>query len=90
MRVKAIFTLLGKTQTPWEKDGVKGVSYKGNILQEKGEVVDVIKLTEKQYTDLVVNKEYILVADYGTSPKSGGYLKILSIEECTDAIKKGG
>lgn len=81
MRVKAYVTLLGKVAKPWkDRDGIERVSYSGNVMQENGEIIDTVRLTQEQYNALFAGKAYTITADYGTS-NNGGYLRIVDIAE---------
>lgn len=76
MRVKAYVTLLGKVAKPW-KDRVL---HYANVMQENGEIIDTVRLTQEQYNTLLAGKAYTITADYGTG-NNGGYLRIVDIAE---------
>jgi hypothetical protein len=79
MRISANVTILGKIQKPWiDNTGVERTSYSANIMQNNGEIVDTLRLSQEQYNSIEVKKEYILQADYGTG-KNGGYLRLIDI-----------
>lgn len=81
MKVNAVVTLLGKLKTSWmDNNKVERFIYKGNIMQDNGEIVDTIRLTEEQFNTLATGKVYTISANYGTG-LNGGYLKITSITE---------
>lgn len=81
MKVSAVITLLGKVKKTWtDSNNVERLSYKGNIMQDNGEIIDTISLTEEQFNTLATGKVYNVSANYGTG-SNGGYLKITSITE---------
>lgn len=81
MRVKVYVTLLGKVAKPWkDREGIERVSYSANVMQENGEIIDTIRLTQEQYNTLIAGKAYTVTADYGTG-NNGGYLRIVDIAE---------
>lgn len=81
MRVKANITLLGKVTKPWkDREGIDRVSYSANVMQENGEIIDTIRLTQEQYNPLLAGKAYTITADYGVG-SNGGYLRIVDITE---------
>lgn len=81
MRVHASVTLIGKVAKPWkDSEGVERVSYSCHIMQNEGEIVETIRITQAQYNVLIAGKPYLITADYGVG-KNGGYLRIVNIEE---------
>lgn len=81
MRIKSNVTLLGKVAKLWkDKEGNERVSYSANIMQENGEIIDTIRLTQEQYNPLLAGKAYTITADYGVG-SNGGYLRIVDITE---------
>lgn len=49
MRVTANVMLLGKIAKPWkDKEGNERVSYSANIMQENGQIIDSVRLTQEQ------------------------------------------
>lgn len=81
MRVTATIFVLGKVSMPWkDKENNEHISYSINFMQGNGEIVDRLKLSEKQFNQIIVKKEYVITADYGTG-SNGAYLRLLNIEE---------
>lgn len=79
MRLTAIVLLLGKVQKPWtDSTGSTRTSYFANVVQNNGEIIDTLRLTQDQYNTLEVNQTYSVDADFGIG-KNGGYLRILDI-----------
>lgn len=81
MRVIANVTLLGKVSKPWkDREGVERISYSANIMQNNGEIIDTIRLSQEQFNNLLAGKAYTITADYGNG-SNGGYLRIVNIIE---------
>lgn len=77
MRIYANVQILGKIQKPWtDANGTARTSYSANIMQENGEIVDTLRISQEQYNGIEPNKAYTLTADYGTG-RNGAYLRIL-------------
>lgn len=75
----ATVQILGKVQKPWtDSTGNIRTSYSANIVQNNGEIIDTLRLTQDQYNTLEVNQTYSVNADFGIG-KNGGYLRILDI-----------
>mgnify|MGYP001154944514 CR=1 FL=1 len=50
MRVTALVQVLGKVQKPWkDSEGNERISYSANIMQEKGTIIDTIRLSKEQF-----------------------------------------
>ena len=47
-------------------------------MQQNGEVIDTVRLTQEQYNLVEANKAYTIIADYG-SGKNGSYLRVVDI-----------
>lgn len=81
MRVKADVQALGKVTKIWkDSDGKERLSYSVNVMQNNGEIIDTIRLTQDQYNAVLAGKAYTIIADYGTG-NNGGYLRIVDIAE---------
>ena len=79
MRVKSYVHVLAKVKKAWkESQGVERLIYSANIMQEQGEIIDTIRLTQEQFDMIESNKNYVITADYATG-KNGGYLRLASI-----------
>ena len=81
MRLFGNATLLGKTAKEWkDKDGIARISYKGNIMQNNGEIIDTIRLTQEQYNTLIAGKVYTITVDADTRTNDG-HIRIVDIAE---------
>lgn len=81
MRLSAQVTILAKVTKPWkDKEGNERVSYSANIMQNNGEIIDSVRLTQEQYNTVVAGKPHTITADYGVG-SNGGYLRIVNISE---------
>ena len=81
MQVKANVFVLGKLSKPWkDKEGVEHNSCSINVMQNNGEIVDKLRLTQEQFNKVEANKTYAITADFGTG-SNGGYLHIVDIAE---------
>lgn len=79
MRLMGNVMILGKVQKPWtDSNGNTRTSYSANIVQNNGEIIDTLRLTQEQYNTIEVNQTYTVNADFGIG-KNGGYLRILDI-----------
>ncbi|MSS36922.1 hypothetical protein [Clostridium porci] len=79
MQVTAKVLLLGKVQKLWkDANGNSHTAFVGNIVQNNGEIIDTLRLTQEQYNMLEVNQSYIVNADFGVG-KNGGYLRVVDI-----------
>ena len=80
MRVTALVQVLGKVQKPWkDSEGNERISYSANIMQEKGTIIDTIRLSKEQFECVDAIQPYTLEADFG-SGKNGGYMRIAGFE----------
>lgn len=81
MRVTATVYVLGKVAMPWkDKQDMEHISYTANFMQNNGEIIDKLRLTQEQYNKVEAKKEYLVTADYGTG-SNGGYLRLVDITE---------
>ena len=81
MKVSATVYVLAKIQKPWTaQDGSSHISYSANIMQDNGEIISTIKLTQEQYDAIEASKNYTVSAIYGIG-KNGGYLKLVGISQ---------
>ncbi len=81
MRLYANVNLLGKVAKPWkDKEGNERTSYSANIMQENGQIIDTLRLTQEQYNNVTAGKNYTITADYGNG-SNGAYLRIVNISE---------
>lgn len=79
MRVTAGAHILAKVKKTWiDSNGVEHVSFSINIMQQNGEVIDTVRLTQEQYNLVEANKAYTIIADYG-SGKNDSYLRVVDI-----------
>ena len=54
------------------------VSYFANIMQDKGTIIDTLRLNEEQFSQIEANQSYTITADFGTG-RNGGYLRVVDI-----------
>ena len=81
MRLYANVNLLGKVVKPWkDKEGNERTSYSANIMQENGQIIDTLRLTQEQYNNVTAGKNYTITADYSNG-SNGAYLRIVNISE---------
>lgn len=81
MRLSAHVTILAKVAKPWkDKDGNERISYSANFMQDNGQIIDSVRLTQEQYNVVVAGKPHTITADYGVG-SNGGYLRIVNISE---------
>ena len=79
MRLQANVLVIGKLKKPWtDTAGNQRVAYSANVVQNNGEVIDNIRLSEFQFSSLEVNQPYVITADFGRG-QNGGYLHIVDI-----------
>lgn len=81
MRITAQVNILAKVAKPWkDKEGNERVSYSANFMQENGQIIDSVRLTQEQYNVVVAGKPYTITDDYGVGT-NGGYLRVINISE---------
>lgn len=81
MRLSAQVTILAKVAKPWkDKEGNERVSYSANFMQDNGQIIDSVRLTQEQYNVVVAGKNHTITADYGVGT-NGGYLRVINISE---------
>ena len=81
MRLSAQVTILAKVAKPWkDKDGNERISYSANFMQDNGQIIDSVRLTQEQYNVVVAGKPHTITADYGVG-SNRGYLRIVNISE---------
>lgn len=79
MRLTAKVHVLAKVQKPWtDSNGVERLSYSINIMQNNGEVIDTLRLSQEQYNLIEANKSYIVNAEYG-SGRNGAFLRVVDV-----------
>ncbi len=79
MRVQANAFILAKLSKPWKDSaGNPQVSYFANIMQDKGTIIDTLRLNEEQFSQIEANQSYTITADFGTG-RNGGYLRVVDI-----------
>ena len=73
--------LLGKVIKHWrDSEGIEHTSHFANVMQNNGEIIEKLRLSQEQFNKVEAGKVYTLWTEYGTG-KNGGYLKILDIVE---------
>lgn len=79
MRVEANVFVLAKISKPW-KDSAGNVqtSYSANIMQDKGTIIDTIRLNQEQFSQIEPNQSYVITSDFGTG-RNGAYLRVVDI-----------
>lgn len=79
MKVTAKVHVLAKVQKPWtDSSGVGRLSHSINIMQENGQVIDSLRLSQEQYDLVEANKAYTIIADL-SSGKNGSYIRVVDI-----------
>lgn len=79
MRIYAEIYVLAKLKKPWtDEKGVEHLAYSTNIMQENGEIIDTLRLSQSQHDSIEPNKNYTVTVGYGKG-QNGGYLKLLTI-----------
>lgn len=77
MRVIATVHVLAKLQKPWTADdGTTRTFFSANVMQDNGEIISTIKLTQEQFNVIEAGKSYNVTALFGVG-KNGGYLRFL-------------
>lgn len=79
MRIFANVHILAKLEQPWEDaNGNQRTAYKANIMQNQGEIIDILRLTPAQFEKIENGKDYTVSADLGNG-KNGPFLRIIDI-----------
>ncbi len=77
MKLTAIVHVLAKIQKPWTaEDGTQKMACSANIMQDNGEIISTIRLSQEQYNSIEANKSYSVTALFNVG-KNGGYLRLL-------------
>lgn len=80
--VTMLVTVVGKTITPYTLNGAEKESRAVNVLQNDGQIIATLKVTDKIFSLLERGQEYLLDGEYSET-KYGTSIKITGIHNAT-------